>query len=64
MAYRGGLPGQSHSDYYSSHTYMWSSKDKLGQGATGQVFVGYNKVASGTVSLLIKPCLSIYTYIH
>lgn len=61
MAYRGGLPGQPHSDYYSSHTYMWSSKDKLGQGATGQVFVGYNKVASDTF-LLTKPCFSLYIY--
>ena len=29
---------------YFSHSYLWSSKDKLGQGATGQVFAGYNKV--------------------
>ena len=28
----------------SSHGYMWSTRDKLGHGATGQVYLGYNRV--------------------
>lgn len=31
---------------YTSHSYMWSNKDKLGSGATGEVYLGYHKVES------------------
>ena len=29
---------------YESDSYMWSSKDQLGSGAGGTVYVGYHKV--------------------
>lgn len=28
----------------STHSYVWSTRDRLGYGATGTVYVGYNKV--------------------
>ena len=52
--HRRGVPVP---EEYFSHTYMWSVKDKLGQGATGQVFVGYNKVLKSLYdSVSIKCC--------
>ena len=35
--------GEGDQDFFSN-SYMWSARNKLGQGATGQVFVGYDKV--------------------
>lgn len=32
---------------YESDSYMWSSKDQLGSGAGGTVYVGYHKVGLG-----------------
>ena len=49
-AFIGG--GGDETEYFS-HSYLWSSKDKLGQGATGQVFAGYHKVKRECVCYLL-----------
>ena len=43
-------------DVFSSDKYFWCTKDRLGAGATGHVFVGYNKVClSGVICFLFFP---------
>lgn len=36
----------------STHNYVWSTRDRLGYGATGTVYVGYNKVGGKGAKLL------------
>ena len=42
-----------HDQVYNTNHYVWSSRDRLGYGATGAVYLGYNKVA-------LSACLSHY----
>ncbi|XP_019854889.1 PREDICTED: serine/threonine-protein kinase TBK1-like [Amphimedon queenslandica] len=44
------IGGGDETEYYSL-SYIWSSKDKLGQGATGQVFAGYSKRSGDKVAI-------------
>ena len=36
-----------HDQVYNTNHYVWSSRDRLGYGATGAVYLGYNKVSYG-----------------
>ena len=42
-----------HDQVYNTNHYVWSSRDRLGYGATGAVYLGYNKV-------VLSACLSHY----
>ena len=42
-----------HDQVYNTNHYVWSSRDRLGYGATGAVYLGYNKVT-------LSACLSNY----
>ena len=49
---------------FNSDKYFWSTKDRLGAGATGQVFVGYNRVGTppplkGFVARAHLPCSAV-----
>ena len=35
---------QHHDQVCDTANYVWSTRDRLGYGATGTVYVGYNKV--------------------
>ena len=40
----------------SSRKYMWSTRDRLGQGATGQVYLGYDRVIKINIKYFILVC--------
>lgn len=50
---------QAHHDtVFSTNTYVWSNRDRLGYGATGAVFVGYHKVVGLSCVFAADPTLT------
>lgn len=36
---------QQHEQVFGTSKYIWNNRDKLGHGATGSVYVGYDRVS-------------------
>lgn len=43
----------SHDKVYNTNNYVWCLRDRVGYGATGAVYVGYNKVSGDRVAIKV-----------